>query len=68
MNFSEIVKQVLKDKDLTPSDLARLTGYSPQYIHNLLKGGKRWNETTMAKTCKALGLEIQFKQKEKEAI
>ncbi|WP_054948947.1 helix-turn-helix domain-containing protein [Numidum massiliense] len=66
MNFSEVVKQALKVKDLTPSQLARLTGYSPQYIHSLLKGDKRWNETTLNKTFKVLDLEIKVKQKEQK--
>jgi len=60
MKFSESVKKFLKNRDLTPSDLARLTGYTPQYIHNLLEGNRRWNETTINRTCEALGLEIKI--------
>jgi len=60
VNFSESIKKVLKDRDLNASELARMTGYTPQYIHNLLAGKKRWNETTMTKACDALGLEIKF--------
>ncbi len=59
MGFSESVKSVLKSMNLTPSDLARMTGYTPQYIHELLAGKKRWNETTIEKTCEALGLELR---------
>ncbi|MCM3273689.1 helix-turn-helix domain-containing protein [Paenibacillus elgii] len=58
MNFSESVKKFLKMTDLTPSDLARQAGYSPQYIHNLLVGKKRWNETTINKVCDVLGLRV----------
>ncbi|MFH5187151.1 helix-turn-helix domain-containing protein [Paenibacillus sp. TAB 01] len=60
MDFSESVKKILKSRDLSPSDLARLTGYTPQYIHNLLDGKRRWNETTINRTCGALGLEIKI--------
>lgn len=63
MRFSSKVKKVLTEKDMNPSALARLTGYSPQYIHDLLKGGKRWNEDSMSKVCDALGLEMTFSQK-----
>jgi DNA-binding Xre family transcriptional regulator len=51
---------MLNDKKLNPSDLARMTGYTPQYIHNLLDGNRRWNETTIQKTCEALGLEVML--------
>lgn len=64
MNFSETVKKALKSKDLTASDLARMTGYTPQYIHDLLSGNRRWNEVTMNKACEALDIRIQFTQKE----
>lgn len=60
MNFSESIKKFLKARDLNASELARMTGYTPQYIHNLLAGKKRWNETTMTKACDALGVEIKF--------
>jgi predicted transcriptional regulator len=60
MNFSESIKQVLKSRGLNPSDLARMTGYTPQYMYDLLAGDRRWNETTMKKTCDALGLEIRI--------
>lgn len=44
---------------MRPADLARRTGYSPQHIHNLLKGEKRWNEESLKKVCDALELEIK---------
>lgn len=59
MSISIAVRKFLKDRDLTPSDLARMTGYTPQYMHNLLDGNRRWNETTIARTCEALDLEIK---------
>lgn len=61
MKMSNEIKKVLQEKEMTASDLARMIGYSPQYIHNLLDGNRRWNETTIEKTCQALGLELQVK-------
>ncbi|ARA98586.1 MULTISPECIES: helix-turn-helix domain-containing protein [Anoxybacillaceae] len=66
MNFSKAVKKLLKERDLTASDLARMIGYTPQYIHDLLAGNRRWNETTINKTCEALGIEILIVPKEKK--
>jgi transcriptional regulator with XRE-family HTH domain len=66
MNFSKAVKKFLKERDLTASDLARMIGYTPQYIHDLLAGNRRWNETTINKTCEALGIEILIVPKEKK--
>lgn len=60
MTFSEAIKKSLEAKNLTPSDLARMTGYTPQYIHEILAGKKRWNETTMSKACDALEVELNI--------
>ncbi|WP_328801995.1 helix-turn-helix transcriptional regulator [Paenibacillus sp. LX16] len=63
MHFSSTIKEALKYKGFSASDLARLTGYTPQYIHDLLAGNRRWNETTISKACNVLELEIKFIQK-----
>lgn len=60
MDFSRIVKQRMAELSVTNSELARRSGYSPQYISDLLSGDKRWNETTMNKVCEALGIEVRF--------
>lgn len=39
--------------------------YTPQYIHDLLVGKRRWNETTMTKTCEALGIIMKFESIDK---
>ncbi|HEY4429522.1 helix-turn-helix domain-containing protein [Paenibacillus sp. RS8] len=65
MNISNRIKHVLIDQNLTPSDLARKTGYTPQYIIDVLKGNRRWNETTIEKACDALGLEFELVPKSK---
>jgi DNA-binding Xre family transcriptional regulator len=64
MGFSSKVKSVLVEKEMNPSELARQVGYSPQYIHDLLKGDKRWNEETMSKVCDVLGLDITISSRE----
>lgn len=60
MNFTQVVKKKMKQSNLNGTDLARKTGYSVTYICDLLAGHRRWNETTMAKVCKALGIKIEF--------
>jgi predicted transcriptional regulator len=60
MNFNDEVKKHMQDKGLKPSDLAKATGYSLQYILDLLKGHRRWNETTINKVCVVLGVKIKF--------
>ena len=60
MDFTKAVKEKMKQNNMNNSDLARETGYSPQYICDLLAGHRRWNETTIDKACKALGITIEF--------
>lgn len=43
---------------ITQAELARRTGYSRAYIHNLLYGGKRFNEDSIIKICDALGVTL----------
>lgn len=66
MDFSKVVKHALIEQNLKPTDLARMTGYTPQHIYDLLRGDRRWNEVTMKKACDALGIEIQYITKEKK--
>lgn len=62
MEFSQTIKHALVDLNSNPSALARMTDYSPQYIHSLLNGKKRWNEESMGRVCRALGLEIKIQK------
>jgi len=68
VDFSKVVKHVLVDQNLKPTDLARMTGYTPQHIYDLLRGDRRWNEDSMSKVCEALGIQIEFKHKERQVI
>lgn len=43
---------------MKPIDLARATGYSPQYIYELLKKEKRWNLDNMERVCESLDMKI----------
>jgi cyanate lyase len=61
MDFTSAVKKSLSAKGLRAIDISRLTGYSPQYINDLLLRRRRWNETTIKKVSKALGIKIFFK-------
>lgn len=60
MNFSEAVKKKMSLENIRNSELARITGYSSQYISDLLSGERRWNEDTINKVCGALGIEIKY--------
>lgn len=64
MNFSSIVKATMKQKKMSYAELARLTGYSSQYISDLVSGERRWNEDTINKVCTALDISIKYEKDE----
>ncbi len=59
--FTDSVRFAMDEQDINVSELACLTGFSTTYISKILRGEKRWNETTLSKTLKALNLEIEIK-------
>jgi len=63
-NFSKAVKQMMDEKGITITLIAKETGYSWPYINDLLKGKRRWNEETMSKVSEVVGLKILFKPKQ----
>lgn len=63
-DFSSAVRHRLVDIDQNPSQLARQIGHTPQYVNDLLKGKRRWNEQVMGKVCDVLGLEIKIVPKQ----
>ncbi|MDT8901879.1 helix-turn-helix domain-containing protein [Anaeroselena agilis] len=67
MNFTKVVKTRMKELDINITALAGRMGYSINYISDLLKGDRRWNETTMAKACEVLKLEARFVPSEETA-
>jgi len=60
MDFTETVKKCMEIKKVNTTSLARMTGYSVQYMADLLAGNRRWNEDTMAKVCRVLGIKMIF--------
>lgn len=59
--ITDSVKFAMAEQDINVSELANLTGFSATYMSKLLRGEKRWNETTLSKTLQALNLEIEIK-------
>jgi transcriptional regulator with XRE-family HTH domain len=64
LNFSEVVKQAIHSKGIKSKELAGMTGYSAAYISDLLSGERRWNEDSIDKVCRALGVQINFEPME----
>lgn len=62
MGFSLAVRNELKNKNKNVSWLADQMGLSAQYVYKLLdeKSDKRWNEDSINKACKILGIKINF--------
>lgn len=60
MGFTDAVKKEMAVKKLRISDLARMTGYTYTHCHDLLHGKKRWNQTSIDRFCKALGIKIIY--------
>ncbi|MED3735885.1 helix-turn-helix domain-containing protein [Virgibacillus pantothenticus] len=60
MNFSDEVKKILEQREMRYVDLARMTGYSAQYISDLIAGKRRWNEDAINKVCLALDIKILY--------
>jgi transcriptional regulator with XRE-family HTH domain len=55
---SERIKKELKKQKKTQTWLSEQMGISFQYLHGLLKGKRRWNESTIIKAEKALNIKI----------
>ncbi|MED1792852.1 XRE family transcriptional regulator [Brevibacillus nitrificans] len=60
MKVSEIVRTAMEQSGTTKSDLAKLTGYSYQYIYDLLGGKRRWHEQPINRVYDALGIKVSF--------
>jgi len=64
MDFNPIINARMLEEGISITDLAHKSGISIQHISALLKGRRRWNETTLGQVCGALGLEIALTLKE----
>lgn len=69
MKFSRVVREKLRENDVSVAVFASKLGFSYQYVYDLLngRGGRRWNEDSMNKACEILDLELSFKEKEGHA-
>jgi transcriptional regulator with XRE-family HTH domain len=63
--FNELVRVALAQKDMNMTQLAKETGYSLMHISDLIKGNRRWNETSIQRVCDVLGIEIHYSLKDK---
>jgi DNA-binding Xre family transcriptional regulator len=66
LDFTTTVKDILSQNSMKNAELARQTGYSSQYIHDLLSGERRWNEDSINRVCAALGIKVSFELTGKE--
>ena len=64
-NINSVVIQRMQELNMNKTQLAQATGYTPQYITNLINGNKRWNEDVMLKVFEVLGIDIEFKMSKK---
>jgi ribosome-binding protein aMBF1 (putative translation factor) len=64
-DFNELVRTALAQKGMNMTKLAKETDYSLMHILDLIKGNRRWNETSIQRVCDALGIEIHYSLKEK---
>jgi hypothetical protein len=61
MGFSKEVTTVLDQQHISVANFATRMGFSIQHTYGLLRNSKRWNEDSINKACKILGLKIEFK-------
>ena len=59
-NFDKAVRKAMSAKKMTIATLAKETGYSYPFIHDLLHGKRRWNVDNMASVVKVVGLKVAF--------
>ncbi|GEA16360.1 hypothetical protein E308F_26060 [Moorella sp. E308F] len=57
-HLRDMISARLKEKQISLKQLAKMTGYTPAYISDLLRSKRRLNEDTLYRICSALDLEI----------
>jgi len=60
-DFTSAIREAMDKKNITVAKIAKETGYSWQYIKDLLKQKRRWNEETMTKVSQVVGVEIHYR-------
>ena len=61
LKFSEVVKSVLDNRQISITQLAKDLKLSIPYVSDLIKGNRRWNETRMIEASQILGITIEYK-------
>ncbi len=57
--FKLRIKDILSDKNMTSKELAEKMGKAPQYISNIINGGKGASISTLIEVAKALNIEFR---------
>ena len=60
VTFTEAVHEALKVRRMSLTELSRQSGYCRGYLHELLSGGRRWNQDSVAKVSGVLGIKIEY--------
>lgn len=70
MNIGNRIKNALKIRNMTQTQLAETTGYTEVYISNILRGvrGKNMNVETLANFAKALNVSMAYLLEESDLI
>lgn len=57
--FKLRIKDILSDKNMTSKELAEKMGKAPQYVSNIINGGKGASISTLIEVAKALDVEFR---------
>ena len=57
--FKLRIKDILSDKNMTSKELAEKMGKAPQYVSNIINGGKGASISTLIEVAKALNIEFR---------
>ncbi|HEX3556093.1 MAG TPA: helix-turn-helix transcriptional regulator [Thermoanaerobaculia bacterium] len=60
IQFAEELARWMKEKEVSPDELAARIGHSPAYVTRVLRGSVNLNVTVMAKIARALGAEVRI--------
>jgi len=58
----DIIKNIMKEKNLTQNDLADKSGLTRAYITGILSGGRKMSPKTIEKICIALEIDKETKE------
>lgn len=58
--FKLRIKDILSDKNMTSKELAEKMGKAPQYVSNIINGGKGASISTLTEVAKALDFDLSY--------